>query len=140
VFRTSPPLFRASSFFRFRRGVSHEPATVRSSVILPVPTRSPTVYFHLHLYLRPLGTARRHHRRSPSSAKAHPPAVFQFRPSSISGRFPVPASPQIRELLVPPYPVVRGCCRDHDWGSIKQHHHHQIRGKLILEFSRFLVG
>ncbi|XP_062168407.1 uncharacterized protein LOC133874569 isoform X2 [Alnus glutinosa] len=97
----SPPPSRAPSFFRFRRGVSHEPTTVPSSIILPVPTRSPTVYFHLHLHLRPLGTARRHHRHSPSSAKAHPPAIFQFRPSSISGRFPVPASPQIRLLQSP---------------------------------------
>jgi hypothetical protein len=38
-FRTSPPPFRAPSFFRFRRGVLHKPATVPSSVILPVPTR-----------------------------------------------------------------------------------------------------
>jgi hypothetical protein len=38
-FRTSPPPFRDRSFFRFRRGVSHEPDTVPSSVILPVPTR-----------------------------------------------------------------------------------------------------
>lgn len=44
------------------------------------------------------------------------------------------------ELLVPPYPVVRGCCWGHDWASLKQHHLHQIKGKLILEFSRFLVG
>jgi hypothetical protein len=96
------------------------PATVRSSIVLPVPAtnfaRAPstTAYFHLHLHLRPLGTARCHlrrpipnhplsssssycdpapppsttthdpPRRSPSSAKTQPLAVFQFRPSSIS--------------------------------------------------------
>ncbi|XP_062166912.1 uncharacterized protein LOC133873197 [Alnus glutinosa] len=148
------PPFGGVSFFRFRQPLSHEPATVSSPVILPVPTRCFARARH-RSELRHSSGSGNQFRTSPPPFRA--PSFFRFRrgpppstsisitvvlhlrpkpthrPSSISGRFPVPSSPQIRELLVPPYPVVRGCCRDHDWGSIKQHHHHQIRGRVFCK-------
>jgi hypothetical protein len=98
-FRTSPPPFRAPSFFRFRRGVSHKPATIPSSVILPVPTRCFARASHRSELRHSSGSDEVPHRllRSPSPSpttrhcQAPSPSFSIFGQSPPTGRRPVPA-------------------------------------------------